>query len=665
MENASNKKRTAVVASAVAAALLLSGTFAWNMATDQTKLNEFQASDPGDYKVELNENFDPSDPWANKDVYVTNISDNPVIVRVRLEEFYDLLYRNGTEYNTPEGFTNGDAGGSAIFNVPAGSTLTGTDADSSTKLDQFVIMHFGEGVVSMADWIAQGKPYADSTGNEYWVIDEDGWCYYTKALSAAENTSFLLDDVDFDKENFERAYDSPYTLDYYINVRLQAMSADLADFGSDTDTAQWTNIGTNNEGRIIAGTENAYESTADQTISDSARALVLGIENPDKSVGKAVATAADLKAVLADPTTDKILLTDDITISSSSEKIAVAAGQTKTIDLGGNTITSTSTVPLSTAKDSTLVVANGTINTGSKKLSNVTGKSTLELKGVEVQSDLSSSPIYLYPDASLVLDGSTVTNATGSAIGLAAGANADIKNSTLSAGADANGIYVSSTTASVPTNVTIENSTVTGGYASISATKKLNLVATGSKFVGGDFGIGSNNTTPAESISLTDCEVESSTIGIFKSDNSPLSLKNCKITVNATDLGGVGIAVRDGDNITLDNVEVSVIGTGVTVTPHTNEEIQTYYNNNSGYDELGFNAFQVVLNSYGNVAITINGGSYTTDVAGADSVVVCESGSKASDSPETFANTITLGGGTEYSGGFAFADSYLNTTVNK
>ena len=271
----------------------------------------------------------------------------------------------------------------------------------------------------------------------------------------------------------------------------------------------------------------------------------------------------------------------------------------------------------------------------------------------------------MYPDASLVLDGSTVTNATGSAIGLAAGANADIKNSTLSAGADANGIYVSSTTASVPTNVTIENSTVTGGYASISATKKLNLVATGSKFVGGDFGIGSNNTTPAESISLTDCEVESSTIGIFKSDNSPLSLKNCKITVNATDLGGVGIAVRDGDNITLDNVEVSVIGTGVTVTPHTNEEIQTYYNNNSGYDELGFNAFQVVLNSYGNVAITINGGSYTTGVAGADSVVVCESGSKASDPPETFANTITLGGGTEYSGGFAFADSYLNTTVNK
>lgn len=645
----------------------MSGTFAWNMATDQTKLNEFQASDPGDYNVKLNENFDPSDPWANKDVYVTNISDNPVIVRVRLEEFYDLLYRNGTEYNTPEGFTNRDAGGSAIFNVPAGSTLTGTDADSSTKLDQFVIMHFGEGVVSMADWIAQGKPYADSNGNAYWVIDEDGWCYYTKALSAAENTSFLLDDVDFDKENFERAYDSPYTLDYYINVRLQAMSADLADFGSDTDTAQWTNIGTNNDGRIIAGTENAYESTADQTISNSARALVLGIENPDKSVGKAVATAADLKAVLADPTTDKILLTDDITISSSSEKIAVAAGQTKTIDLGGNTITSTSTVPLYTAKDSTLVVENGTINTGSKKLSNVTGKSTLELKGVEVQSDLSSSPIYLYPDASLVLDGSTVTNATGSAIGLAAGANADIKNSTLSAGADANGIYVSSTTASVPTNVTIENSTVTGGYASISATKKLNLVATGSKFVGGDFGIGSNNTTPAESISLTDCEVESSTIGIFKSDNSPLSLKNCKITVNATDLGGVGIAVRDGDNITLDNVEVevSVIGTGVTVTPHTNEEIQTYYDNNSGYDELGFNALQVVLNSYGKVAITINGGSYTTDVAGADSVVVCESGSKASDSPETFANTITLGGGTEYSGGFEFADSYLNTTVNK
>lgn len=47
-----NKKRTAVVAAATAAALLLSGTFAWNMATDQTKLNEFSESDKGNYGVD-------------------------------------------------------------------------------------------------------------------------------------------------------------------------------------------------------------------------------------------------------------------------------------------------------------------------------------------------------------------------------------------------------------------------------------------------------------------------------------------------------------------------------------------------------------------------------------------------------------------------------------
>ena len=115
-----NKKRTAVAAVATAAALVLTGTFAWVMQKDQTELNKFTAKDPGTYKVELKEDFNP---WVNKDVWVENQGDNPVVVRVRFEEFYDLEYRNGTTYNIKEGYSQDPTTGSAIFNVPGGSKL--------------------------------------------------------------------------------------------------------------------------------------------------------------------------------------------------------------------------------------------------------------------------------------------------------------------------------------------------------------------------------------------------------------------------------------------------------------------------------------------------------------------------------------------------------------
>ena len=234
--DSTNKKRTAIVAAATAAALVLSGTFAWNMATDQTKLNEFSESDKGNYGVELKENFDPNDPWANKDVYVTNTEDNPVIVRVRLEEFYDLTYRNGTEYNKPEGYANGDADGSAIFTPDTDDTLNDDNtADSATKLNEKISLLFGAGVVTMAEYNAMD---ADAKAAVKWVVDTDGWCYYTQALLAGETTEYLLDKATFNKDVFDAAYDSPYNLDYRINVRLQAISADLEDFGSHLNDMQ-------------------------------------------------------------------------------------------------------------------------------------------------------------------------------------------------------------------------------------------------------------------------------------------------------------------------------------------------------------------------------------------------------------------------------------------
>lgn len=643
MENASNKKRTAVVASAVAAALLLSGTFAWNMATDQTKLNEFQASDPGDYNVKLNENFDPSDPWANKDVYVTNISDNPVIVRVRLEEFYDLLYRNGTEYNTPEGFTNGDAGGSAIFTPDAGDTLNDDKtADSATKLNEKISLLFGAGVVTMAEYNAMD---ADAKAAVKWVVDTDGWCYYTQALLAGENTSFLLDDVDFDKDNFERAYDSPYTLDYYINVRLQAMSADLADFGSDTDTAQWTNIGTNNDGRIIAGTENAYESTADQTISDSARALVLGIENPDKSVGKAVATAADLKAVLADPTTDKVLLTSDLTLPAGEQITVPDGATTKTINLNGKTLTAADgEAPIAIAEGKTLVVEGGKIE-ATANIAQVE-KSTLVLNDVQANTTAGSA-IEIGTDGVVEINGSTIE---GKYYGI---------------------VYAGDTATSAENSVVnIKDSTISG----ILPQSGMTVNATNSTFKGkDDYAIGFNHDRPAKEVNLNGCNIVSSRIGLFKSDDSELIMRNCNISITEqkAGCGAVGACIRSGD-VTLDNVNVLVEYDGIGVVPVTTGDLDNYYRNYTGVEDFGYNALQIVLNGYEDINLTINGGSYVTRKAesiaaeyNVDSVFICEDGKNKAGAPVIWTNTIIVTGNPTFSPSFAFADSYLNTTVNK
>lgn len=85
-----NKKKiaTSVAAVAMAAAMLLGGTFAWQ-SISQTALNE--ASDIVNPGGRLHDDFD----GENKDVYVENFADEPIYARVRLGEYMEIVVNKG------------------------------------------------------------------------------------------------------------------------------------------------------------------------------------------------------------------------------------------------------------------------------------------------------------------------------------------------------------------------------------------------------------------------------------------------------------------------------------------------------------------------------------------------------------------------------------------
>ena len=650
-----NKKRTAVAAVATAAALVLSGTFAWNMATDQTKLNEFSESDKGNYGVELKENFDPNDPWANKDVYVTNTEDNPVIVRVRLEEFYDLTYRNGTEYNKPEGYANRDADGSAIFTPDADDTLNDDNtADSATKLNEKISLLFGAGVVTMAEYNAMD---ADAKAAVKWVVDTDGWCYYTQALLAGETTEYLLDKATFNKDVFDAAYDSPYNLDYRINVRLQAISADLEDFGSHLNDMQWTNVAyiddygnevRDDKGRVIADDPtNDYEILDDSTITNDAMALVTGIaypyatpyttedfKNADGSVAKRVSTAEELITAINDDTVHSILLTNNIETTE-----AFVINSNKFIELGEYTLTSTA------AADYLFTVYNGAkmsikhgniISNDTSIYGTMDGVATsFELVGVNISGAQYFTSLYseytFQPGSQIAIYGSNIETSAESFV-VVIDTNYKIINSKITS-------QTSSALAPYGDGATDVNMEFDGSYIKSMGIGDCGLQpgagwtvnAKNTTFDGVYGAISENHNIPPKSIILEGCTLKSNNIGYYKVADSPLTMKDCNIdVVSENGEGGLGIFIRSGD-VTLDNVQVTVdMGESGYQYVAPDSYVEDFYNDRLrdeeapalGHAFVNYDAISVVLNSYESINLNIIGGSYKTNVEDAKSVYV-------------------------------------------
>ncbi len=140
----STKKKVASPAAAVgvAAAMALGGTFAWQ-SISQTALNE--ASDVVDPGGRLHDDFN----GENKDVYVENFADEPIIARIRLAEYFEIVMNKGTgaEKSIPILGSKSEADGKVTYSyktfedysslkdgvVSAGLETTGTGEAATTR----------------------------------------------------------------------------------------------------------------------------------------------------------------------------------------------------------------------------------------------------------------------------------------------------------------------------------------------------------------------------------------------------------------------------------------------------------------------------------------------------------------------------------------------------
>lgn len=267
-----NKKIVAILAGVVSLALIVTSTVAWCLQEDITKLNKFTWTGERDQEitVDLEEEFSP---WLNKDVYVSNEADStdPAIVRVRFEEFIKV--------------TGGsmDVDANAIFKA---SALNDFKADSATA-PKAVEMLFSNRTMTMDKWIDSGKPLEDANGAAYWVLDSDGWCYYTKPLNPGEKSELLLDNVMKKNENKDFLTSiyggNEVQMDFYVNVRLQAMSVDLSSYALDENDEDYPRDWANKDGSEITKYNNGYDIIETSKITDNADELVRAINSSYKA----------------------------------------------------------------------------------------------------------------------------------------------------------------------------------------------------------------------------------------------------------------------------------------------------------------------------------------------------------------------------------------------
>ncbi len=214
----SKKKKRTVAAVAIAAVLLLGGTFAWQ-SISQTALNE--ASDVVNPGGRLHDDFD----GTNKDVYVENFAEDPIYARVKLDEYFEIKVGN----NEPTVITTG-----------------------ATKDDQ-------------SSWITHDFAGGNPT-DEYWTWDTDGSTTYMPtfnkdkdSLKADINGTYVgLDGTDGVNEGDEEDRYADY-----VDYSLPENSSKTADALYDADTDNLDNDGT----EAIEETHNAQSTLGAALIS--------------------------------------------------------------------------------------------------------------------------------------------------------------------------------------------------------------------------------------------------------------------------------------------------------------------------------------------------------------------------------------------------------------
>jgi len=338
------KKVASVTAIVLCLALLLGGAFAWKDFS-QAFTNILKQHPTPD--VLLHDDFTPNE---NKDVYVENTGDTPAYVRISFHEFLqignDAVFA-GTKFDDKTTwkkhlFTTMPAadgkvsdwnldsdkyydwymtgaqknylkGTSEIDDITYADSLVGTVGANGQKIAKTAA---GASIVSMATWTG----WSDTIQGQYkgWILDTDGYAYWSQKLLAGEATNLLLDNVK--PKDGVTADDNMY---YAIDVRLQATNAtelhkmfdDMSDAAKawlEADSAKPAKsapIEDKIDGATGTGLSDGDKATLKDDLTGANGGLSSNIElDNEKNVYEAAKEAQDaLKEAIADGATEAVI----------------------------------------------------------------------------------------------------------------------------------------------------------------------------------------------------------------------------------------------------------------------------------------------------------------------------------------------------------------------
>jgi hypothetical protein len=232
----------AAMAAVCCAAILLTGTFAWQRTISKT--NEFTGSTGGT----VHDDFDPD--AGMKDVYVENTSNKTLYERLMLNEYMDLAscerpnrpdWQAHTHGTAPEDCGHANDEGDKFhdyftWSMGGGKYYMPSAGKQAIVQDTAVYNGTEDGVQQTPDAqiIAMGKysamPDAEKEGFIGWVMDTDGYAYWSQPLRAGDVTGLLLSGV---TKNGSKAAELE-GLDYYYAIDV------IAELVDSEDLAMWS-----------------------------------------------------------------------------------------------------------------------------------------------------------------------------------------------------------------------------------------------------------------------------------------------------------------------------------------------------------------------------------------------------------------------------------------
>jgi hypothetical protein len=252
------KKIAAVVAVILTIALLVGGVFAY---TDfsQDFINRFRGGNDND--ILLHDDFEPG---VNKDVYVENTGETEMIVRVKFTEYLQIGNTPivGTDPNdkstwelhlfgesspatenctleTHDYFTWVMSGGTKVYKPGTGeagndSFTVGQDFEDGAIAKNTLPANEP---VSMAEYMANRETY-DAEVNGRWILDTDGYAYWSKLLQPHTATNLLLDNVITAVKPDDNYY---YAIDVILEGANKTEAYKLIDRGATDDGEDFIN----------------------------------------------------------------------------------------------------------------------------------------------------------------------------------------------------------------------------------------------------------------------------------------------------------------------------------------------------------------------------------------------------------------------------------------